>query len=143
VLLGGRASEEINFGNITTGAQNDIARATDIARHMVTQFGMNATLGQVAYEKQAQSFLFPMQTMNQKDYSEQTAREIDCEVRKILDNQYTRAKFILNHYKDGVIEAANLLLEKETIAGSELGDIRKKYPEIDLSSQQLKESKCV
>jgi cell division protease FtsH len=137
VLLGGRASEEITFGDITTGASNDIGRATDIARHMVTQYGMNTNLGQIAYEKQVQSLLMPMQTMNEKDYSEQTAREIDCEIRKIVDRQYSRAKFILNHYHEAVAKAAEKLLEKETIQGSDLDDIRKKYPEPDLSSLKV------
>lgn len=141
VLLGGRASEEITFGDITTGASNDISRATDIARHMVTQYGMNTNLGQIAYEKQVQSFLMPMQTMNEKDYSEQTAREIDCEIRKIVEIQYERAKFILNHYSEAMTGAAEILLEKETIMGSELDEIRKKYPEPDLSSLKL-EHEC-
>jgi cell division protease FtsH len=141
VLLGGRASEEITFGDITTGASNDIGRATDIARHMVTQYGMNTNLGQIAYEKQVQSFLMPMQSMNEKDYSEQTAREIDCEIRKIIDQQYGRAKFILNHYHEAVARAAELLLEKETIQGSQLDEIRKKYPEPDLSSLKV-EHEC-
>lgn len=141
VLLGGRASEEITFGDITTGASNDIGRATDIARHMVTQYGMNTNLGQIAYEKQVQSFLMPMQSMSEKEYSEQTAREIDCEIRKIIDQQYDRAKFILNHYNEAVIKAAEMLLEKETIQGSELDDIRKKYPEPDLSSIKV-EHEC-
>jgi cell division protease FtsH len=137
VLLGGRASEEITFGDITTGASNDIGRATDIARHMVTQYGMNANLGQIAYEKQVQSLLMPMQSMNEKDYSEQTAREIDCEIRKIVDQQYSRAKFILNHYNEAVAKAAEVLLEKETIQGSDLDEIRKKYPEPELSSLKV------
>ena len=137
VLLGGRACEEITFGDITTGAANDIGRATDIARHMVTQYGMNTYLGQIAYEKQVQSFLMPMQSMSEKDYSEQTAREIDCEIRKIVDKQYQRAKFILNHYREAVAQAAELLLEKETIQGSQLDEIRKKYPEPDLSSLKV------
>jgi cell division protease FtsH len=137
VLLGGRASEEITFGDITTGASSDIGRATDIARHMVTQYGMNTNLGQIAYEKQVQSLLMPMQSMNEKDYSEQTAREIDCEIRKIIDRQYRRAKFILNHYNEAVEKAAEILLEKETIQGSDLDDIRKKYPEPDLSSLKV------
>jgi len=142
VLLGGRASEEITFGDITTGASNDIGRATDIARHMVTQYGMNTNLGQMAYEKQVQSFLFPMQSMSEKDYSEQTAREIDCEIRKIIDQQFGRAKFILNHYREAVAQAAELLLEKETIQGSELDEIRKKYPQPDLSSLKKVELEC-
>jgi cell division protease FtsH len=137
VLLGGRASEEITFGDITTGAANDIGRATDIARHMVTQYGMNTNLGQIAYEKQVQSFLMPMQSMSEKDYSEQTAREIDCEIRKIIDKQYRLAKFILNHYHEAVAQAAELLLEKETIQGSQLDEIRKKYPEPDSSSLKV------
>jgi cell division protease FtsH len=141
VLLGGRASEEITFGDITTGASNDIGRATDIARHMVTQYGMNTNLGQIAYEKQVQSFLMPMQSMSEKDYSEQTAREIDCEIRKIIDQQYGRAKFILNHYNEAVTKAAEVLLVKETIHGSDLEEIRKKYPEPDLSSIKL-EHEC-
>jgi cell division protease FtsH len=142
VLLGGRASEEITFGDITTGASNDISRATDIARHMVTQYGMNSNLGQIAYEKQVQSFLIPAQKMSEKDYSEQTAREIDCEIRKIIDQEYQRVKFILNHYQGAVAEAAEVLLEKETIHGSQLDEIRKKIPAPDLTSFKA-EHECI
>jgi cell division protease FtsH len=79
--------------------------------------------------------------MSEKNYSEQTAREIDCEIRKIVDRQYGRAKFILNHYNEAVAKAAEVLLEKETIQGSELNDIRKKYPEPDLTSLKV-EHEC-
>jgi cell division protease FtsH len=119
-LLGGRAAEEIVFDDISTGAHNDLSRATDIARSMVKEYGMSRQLGQVyfAHDKQSQ-FLNPTQ-QNGGDYSEMTAHSIDKEIRQIIDEQYERALGILNSKRDILEQAAVKLLESEVIEGEEL-----------------------
>jgi cell division protease FtsH len=124
VLLGGRAAEELIFGEVSTGASDDLSKATDIAKSMVTQFGMSEMLGKASLEKQQQPFL-QADYGAKADYSEETAREIDTEVRRILDRQYERALSILRDYSEVLMEASGVLLEKETITGEELGSIAK------------------
>ena len=116
VLMGGRASEEIIFNEISTGAADDLDRATDIARQMVTRFGMAEALGQRVYEPQRQAFLGEaMVGMRPKDYSDQTNREIDIAVRKLIDEAYDKAKATLNERRKDLERGTALLLEKETI----------------------------
>ena len=119
-LLGGRAAEEIIFDDISTGAQNDLSRATDIARSMVKEYGMSRHLGQVyfAHKKQGQ-FLNPIQE-GSVDYSAMTAHLIDKEIRQIIDEQYDVALEILESKRDILNQAAGALLESETIQGEEL-----------------------
>jgi cell division protease FtsH len=119
-LLGGRAAEEIIFDDISTGAHNDLSRATDIARSMVKEYGMSRTLGQVyfAHDKQGQ-FLLPTQDRG-GDYSEMTAHLIDKEIRQIIDEQYERVLNILKSTRELLDETAVELLQSETIEGAEL-----------------------
>ncbi|MGD8285180.1 MAG: ATP-dependent zinc metalloprotease FtsH [Desulfobacterales bacterium] len=119
-LLGGRAAEEIVFDDISTGAHNDLSRATDIARSMVKEYGMSRNLGQVyfSHKKQGQ-FLNPNQDSGGV-YSEMTAHLIDKEIRQIIDEQYARALEILNAKRDILGHAAETLLENEVIEGEEL-----------------------
>ena len=119
-LLGGRAAEEIIFDDISTGAHNDLSRATDIARSMVKEYGMSRQLGQVylAHEKQNQ-FMNPMQESG-GDYSAMTAHLIDKEIRQIIDEQYDRALQILRSRRDLLQSTAKKLLESEVIEGAEL-----------------------
>jgi cell division protease FtsH len=119
-LLGGRAAEEIVFDDISTGAHNDLSRATDIARSMVKEYGMSQQLGQVyfAHNKQSQ-FLNPTQDSG-GDYSEMTAHLIDKEIRHIIDEEYERALEILKSKRDILDQAAEKLLESEVIEGEEL-----------------------
>jgi cell division protease FtsH len=119
-LLAGRAAEEIVFEDISTGAQNDLARATDIARSMVKEYGMSAKVGQVyfAREKRNQFLNIPME--GAVDYSEATAELIDSEVREIINQQYARSLEILQQKREVLISGAELLLEKEKIDGEEL-----------------------
>jgi len=116
VLMGGRAAEEIVFGEISTGAADDIDRATDIARQMVTRFGMVEALGQRVYDSQRQSFLGEgLIGGKPKDYSDQTNREIDIAVRKLVDEAYGAAKTTLLARRKDLDEGTALLLTKETI----------------------------
>jgi cell division protease FtsH len=119
-LLGGRAAEEIVFEDISTGAHNDLARSTDIARSMVKEYGMSAKVGQVyfAREKRAQFLNIPVE--GAIEYSEATAELIDSEVRDIINQQYARALEILQQKREILNKGAGLLLEKEKIEGTEL-----------------------
>jgi cell division protease FtsH len=118
--LGGRTSEEIFFGDVSTGAQNDIEVATRIARMMVTEYGMS-DLGPIQYESNSGSvFLGRDYNSTQKNFSTQVAFEIDKEVRRIIDTAHEEARKILIQNKAQVIMIAKTLLEKETITSEEI-----------------------
>ncbi len=126
VLLGGRVAEEIVFGEISTGAHNDLYRATDIAKSMVKQYGMSEKLGYVTYEGERKPlFLDVNPSFGTKDYSKETAREIDTEVKKIIDETYLRVKELLSEKRDLLEKVAQTLLEKETIDGEALRQLIK------------------
>jgi cell division protease FtsH len=121
VLLGGRVAEETIFQEISTGAQDDLLKATDIAKSMVKVYGMSEKLGRVSFERDRRPlFLQAPQTEGHADYSEDTSREIDCEVRRIIDEQYERVRGILGSRREVLREAAAVLIGKETITGDEL-----------------------
>lgn len=124
VLLGGRASEHIIFDQLSTGAADDLAKATEIARSMVAQYGMDETLGQVTYQEDRPLFLeggYP-NTMRH-ELSEETAREIDCAVRNLILNAFSKAVEILQQHRSVLEKGAKLLLERETLTASELTEI--------------------
>ena len=123
VLLGGRVAEEITFGEISTGAHNDLQRTTDIATSMVKEFGMSEKLGYVTFEKEKNPLFLPSSIFSSKEYSEDTARQIDEEVKKIIDETYRKAKEILIAKKDKLEELAHLLLEKEVVEEADLKKI--------------------
>ena len=119
--LGGRVAEEIFFGKLSTGASNDIRQLTTIARAMVCEFGMSDALGPLAYGSEEGSvFLGKDYTSKQQDYSEQTAREIDQEVRRIIQVQYDGVRVLLADKKDRVEAIATHLMELETLDATEL-----------------------
>jgi cell division protease FtsH len=121
VLLGGRAAEEVIYGEVSTGAQDDLRKATDIAKSMVKVYGMSDKLGQVSLERDRQAlFLQAMPSQTPADYSEQTSREIDCEIRELIDGQYGRARNLIKSQEPLLRKAAETLLGKETITGEEL-----------------------
>jgi cell division protease FtsH len=120
VLLGGRVAEEIIFGEISTGAHNDLQRATDIATSMVKEFGMSETLGYVTFEKEKKPLFLPSSMFSSKEYSEETAKKIDEEVKRIIDQTYEKAKEVLVSKKDKLGEVARLLLEKEVVEEADL-----------------------
>jgi len=120
VLMAGRAAEFLAYGQISTGAADDLARATDIARQLITRFGMSPELGQSVLERQSATYLGErMQGMGEKDYSEQTAREVDLGIRALLDEAYGRAKALLESRRADLDTGARLLLEKETLTPEE------------------------
>jgi len=125
--LGGRVAEELVFDDVSTGAHNDLSKATEIARSMVTQYGMDETLGHVYLESERRSsYINAPGLPEEKKYSEETSREIDAAVHRILDEQYKRAKEIITKNRQVLEEGAQLLLEKEKIEGKDLEAILSK-----------------
>jgi cell division protease FtsH len=125
VLLAGRAAEDLIFNEISTGAADDLAKVTDIARQIVTRFGMTAELGQAVLERQSASYLGEQAiSLREKDYSEETAREVDLSVRALIDVAYTRAKALLQSRRAELEQGAQLLLEKETLTPEEFPALR-------------------
>lgn len=122
VLLGGRAAEKLIFDEISTGAADDLDKATEIARNMVTRYGMDETLGRITYAPQRHAFLgeAAMPGWQPHDYSEQTAREIDCAIREIVDQAYETAEKLLSARRTTLQKGAQLLLEKETLSAEEI-----------------------
>src|SRR5471030_2993643 len=119
VLMGGRSAEEIFLGHITTGAGNDIERATEIARNMVCEWGMSE-LGPLAFGKKEEAIFLGREITQHRDYSEDTAIQIDAEVRSIINSGYTRARNILETYRDALERVARALLDREVLDATEL-----------------------
>ena len=121
MALGGRVAEEVVFGEITTGASDDIKRATRLAHSMVCELGMTSKLGPVAYgENEENVFLGREMTSRRADYAEDTAREIDNEVRRIVEEQYAVAKQVVVENRDKLERLAHSLLERETLDAEEI-----------------------
>ena len=121
VLLGGRTAEEIAFGEISTGAQNDLQRATDIARAMVTEYGMSDALGAVNYEGQKRARFLDMPIMQERGlYAEITAEKIDAEITRIVTDAHNKARELLTSHRERLESVARRLLEIEVMEGEEL-----------------------
>jgi len=120
MMLGGRASEEINLNDVTTGAQNDLETATGMARRMVTQFGMSEKLGHLTLGRREGLVFLGRDIMEERNYSEQTARIIDEEVKSIIDEGYAKAKNMLQQNVDKLKLLSNALIEKEVLNGEEV-----------------------
>ncbi len=120
ILLGGRVAEEIVLNHSTTGAGNDIERATKIARKMVCEWGMSDSLGPLAYGKDEEHIFLGKEIGHQRDFSENTSQQIDEELRRIVNECYERAKGILFNNIDALHSIANRLLEKEALDGQEI-----------------------
>ena len=125
VLLGGRVAESLIFGDITTGASNDIERATDIARSMVTRYGMSQKLGPIAFGQSNDEIFIGRDMGHVKNYSEKVASEIDDEIYDIVKEGYDRVTQILTEHMDKLHEVAQVLLVKEKISGDEFDAIMK------------------
>jgi cell division protease FtsH len=120
VLLGGRVAEELVFEEISTGAQNDLQRATDIARSMVTEYGMSDRLGLVSYERPRQPMFLPDGFASSKSYSEAKAAQIDEEVTRFVEEAHQRVRKILSERRTVLDDLAHLLSQKESVQGEEL-----------------------
>ncbi len=124
VLMGGRAAEYIVYGHLSTGAADDLSKITDIARSIVARYGMELGLGHVAFDADQTSYLGPTgQAMRPRNYSEDTAREIDCAVRKAVTTAFARAQEILTLNRSSLDQGASRLLEKETLDSTDLGEL--------------------
>jgi len=117
VALAGRATEEIVFDDVTTGAQNDFQQATDIARRMVTRWGMSKVVGKIALSSSSGAFLGEFE--GSRTYSEDTAKLVDAEVKSIIDAQYQRARTLLEEYRQILEQIVTVLLERETLHADE------------------------
>jgi cell division protease FtsH len=120
VLFGGRVAEELVFDEISTGAHNDLERAADIARRMVVEYGMSPKFGPLAFEVKRGPVFLDGNFAHTKDYSEETAREIDQEVSRIVQESYARVRDLLTKRRDDLERLARRLLEKEVVDGVEL-----------------------
>jgi cell division protease FtsH len=127
VMLGGRAAEEIIFKIVSTGASNDLERATEIAHKMVCEFGMSDKLGTLTYGKSSKEIFLGKDLMREKNYSEKTAQAIDAEIKKIINSCYKKAKNILITHKILLNKIATTLLEKEVIEGEDFEKLFKDY----------------
>ncbi|MBN1935989.1 MAG: ATP-dependent zinc metalloprotease FtsH [Anaerolineae bacterium] len=114
-LLGGRVAEELMFDDVTTGAGNDLERVTKLARQMVTRYGMSAKLGSMTFGQKEELVFLGREISEQRDYSEEMARQIDQEVRLFIDEAYNRAKNLLTEKKDKLVAIATRLIEVETL----------------------------
>ncbi len=115
ILLGGRIAEEITIGSITTGAGNDLDRATELARRMVCEWGMSETLGPLTFGKKEEQIFLGREIAQHQDYSEDTALRIDQEVKKFVTDNYTRAQNVLLEHKQKLLDMADALLARETL----------------------------
>lgn len=129
VLMGGRAAEELVFDRLTTGAGNDISRATDITRKMVCSWGMSSKIGPLFVGKKDDAVFLGKEISSSKDYSEKTAVMIDEEIKTIVSNSYKKAKNILHENRNLLNQTAQLLLEKETIENKDIQELIKKLDE--------------
>jgi cell division protease FtsH len=115
ILLGGRIAEEITIGSITTGAGNDLERATDLARRMVCEWGMSGNMGPLTFGKKEEQIFLGREIAQHQDYSEDTALKIDQEVKRFVTDNYTRAQTILSEHKQYLLDMADALLARETL----------------------------
>jgi len=128
VLLGGRVAEELAFGEISTGAQNDLQRATDIARSMVTEYGMSDRLGLVSYERARQPMFLPESFSPSRAYSEEKAGHIDEEISQVMEQAHQRVRGILSAHRGVLDDLAHLVSKNEIVRGEELRKMLGKTP---------------
>ncbi|PKN22704.1 MAG: cell division protein FtsH [Deltaproteobacteria bacterium HGW-Deltaproteobacteria-21] len=143
VLLGGRVAEELVFGEISTGAQNDLQRATEIARSMVTEYGMSDRLGLVTYERARHSMFLPESFAPGKTYSEQKAGEIDEEISQMIEQAHQRVRGILSGHRKVLDDLARLVSQKEVVQGEELRKMLGKSPAEQHGAPHLDEGEKV
>ena len=123
ILMGGRVAEELTFGTLTTGAGNDIVRATDIARKMVCEWGMSKRLGPLAFGRREEQIFLGKEISRRRDYSEKTAETIDQEVKRIVEENYQRAHDVLSSHQEVLVRLAETLLEHESLGASQIDEI--------------------
>ncbi len=120
VTLGGRAAEELQMGTVTSGAENDLKQATKLAKKMVLDWGMSDKLGTIALGSDREHVFLGEEIAHRREFSEETARDIDAEIRKILKTAFERAKNLLNEKKESVVAVADALIEREELLGKDI-----------------------
>lgn len=125
IMFGGRIAEELQFDEMTTGAGNDLERATDLARRMVCEWGMSEKLGPQTFGKKEESIFLGRELTQHQEYSEATAQEIDAEVARIMRDQYNRARKIIEDHREGLTAIAEALFEYETLDAKEVAALLK------------------
>lgn len=140
VLMGGRAAEEIFLDHMTTGAGNDIQRATDLARKMVCEWGMSELLGPLSFGQKEEQIFLGKEFARHRDYSEQTALTVDQEIRRLVADNYEHARKILEDNRDTLVRLAEALLERETLGGPEIDALMegRDLPPLEKSSDPRK-----
>ena len=128
ILMGGRVAEEITFGELTTGAGNDIERASEIARKMVCQWGMSKVLGPIAFGKREEQIFLGREINRARDFSEHTAETIDKEVKRIVEENYQRAREMLEEKQDQLVTLAEKLLEHEALDADQIDAVLEGRP---------------
>jgi cell division protease FtsH len=123
VCMGGRIAEETTFSQITTGAQNDIEQATEVARKMVCEWGMSEALGPLTYGKKEEAIFLGKEFNRHQDYSEATALKIDSEIKRIVSEQYERAARILTERRPVLVQVSEALLEHEVLDGEQIQQV--------------------
>jgi cell division protease FtsH len=120
ILMGGRAAEEVALEQVTTGAGNDIERATELARKMVCEWGMSEAMGPLAFGKKEEAIFLGREMAQHQDYSEQTAVQIDSEVRRIVSSSYEQAVALLKGHMQALHDLSAVLLDRETVSGEDV-----------------------
>ena len=123
VILGGRAAEELHMGTITSGAENDLKQATHLAKKMVLDWGMSDKLGTIALGSDREHVFLGDEITHRREFSEETARDIDAEIRQILDSGFDQAKSLLSEKNDYLIKVADALLEREELLGKDIRNL--------------------
>ena len=134
ILLGGRIAEELTTGDITTGAGNDLERATEMARKMVCEWGMSEAMGPLTFGKKEEQIFLGREIAQQQDYSGVTAERIDQEVKRLIDENYAKATVLLRAHKDHVVAIADALLARESLDGDQVRRIVNGLPLDELPS---------
>jgi cell division protease FtsH len=123
ILMGGRVAEELVFNHVTTGAGNDLERATDLARKMVCEWGMSEKVGPLVFGRKEESMFLGRSFGSKRDVSDDMAREIDREIKCLVTENYGRAKRVLSEQMESLKALAEALLEKEVLGASEIDEI--------------------
>lgn len=137
LLMGGRAAEELVFNQPTTGAGNDIERATHLARKMVCEWGMSEKLGPLAFGKKEEAIFLGRELSRHSDYSEETAREIDGEIRRLVTSNYEKAKSIISEHRDQLESLAQALLKHESLNGEQIDQVMR-GEEVVIQQQEIR-----
>jgi cell division protease FtsH len=134
ILLGGRIAEELTMGSITTGAGNDLERATDLARRMVCEWGMSSAMGPLTFGKKEEQIFLGREIAQHTDYSEDTALKIDGEVKRIISDQYDRCTALLREHKQRLQDIADALLAREVLDADQVRRLAYGHPLDDAPS---------